>query len=158
MPSIRQRVSAICISAAILLGGAFAASLVPTVEAQEKKNASRGLEVTVEGVRNSKGLVVVLVMDNRDAFKAYDYETAVGYKEVPASTGSVQAFFPKLTSGPYAVVAFHDENENRDLDMDGQVPSEGYTVSGAKDAYDEPPFKRAATKERLQTVRMFYLN
>lgn len=158
MPSTGQRISAIFISTAILIGGAYAASLVPTVEAQEKQNIAQGLEVTVEGVRNSVGKVVVLIMDNRDAFKAYDYKTAVGYKEVPASTGSVQAFFPNLNSGPYAVVAFHDENENSDLDVDGQVPSEGYTVSGARDAYDEPPFKRAATNKPAQTVRMFYLN
>lgn len=159
MPTMRQRITALCVSTGIIVGGAWMASQVPAVEAEEAKSGTPpGLEVTVDGIRNSNGKVVVLIMDNRDAFKAYDYKAAVGYQEIPASTGSVQAFFPDLRSGPYAVIAFHDENGNRDLDMNGQVPSEGYTVSGAKDAYDEPPFKRAATSKPEQTVRLFYLN
>ncbi|MES0881352.1 DUF2141 domain-containing protein [Roseibium sp. SCP14] len=158
MPTMRQRITALCVSAGIIIGGAWMASQVPVVEAEEAKAGTMpGLEVTVDGVRNGNGQVIVLIMDNRDAFKAYDYEAAVGYHEIPASTGAIQAFFPDLNSGPYAVVAFHDENGNRDLDMNGQVPSEGYTVSGARDAYDEPPFKRAASSDQKQTVRLFYL-
>lgn len=158
MPTMRQRITALCVSAGIIVGGAWMASHVPAVEAEEAKaEKSQGLEVTVDGIRNGNGQVVVLVMDSRDAFKAYDYDAAVGYQEIPASTGSVQAYFPDLNSGPYAVIAFHDENGNQDLDMNGQIPSEGYTVSGAKDAYDEPPFKRAASSDPKQSVRLFYL-
>lgn len=159
MPTVGQRISGLVISATILVGGAWVASHVPLVEVEEARAASQssGLEVVVEGVRNSQGQVIVMVMDDRDAFKSYDYEAAVGYVEVPASTGTVLASFPELTAGPYAVVAFHDENGNSDLDMNGQIPVEGYTVSGARDAYDEPPFSRAASAQPSQAVRMFYL-
>lgn len=158
MPSTIQRMTAICISAAILVGGAFAASHVPTVIAEETATTRNSLEVTVNGVRNSEGKIVVLVLDNPQAYNTQDYDKAVGYQEIPASTGSVQAVFPELLEGPYAVVAFHDENGNRDLDIEGQIPSEGYTVSGARDAYDEPPFQRAASVEPARTVKLFYLD
>ncbi|WP_415715938.1 DUF2141 domain-containing protein [Roseibium sp.] len=160
MPTFQQRLTGIAVSAGILIGGAWLASKVPSVEANEvaAKPLATGLEVTVEGVRNGNGQVIVMVMDNRDALKTYDYQAAVGYLEVPASTGRVLATFPDLTSGPFAVVAIHDENGNRDLDMKNQIPTEGYMVSGARDAYDEPPFSRAASDQPRQTVRMFYLD
>ncbi|MCV0424897.1 MAG: DUF2141 domain-containing protein [Roseibium sp.] len=157
MPSTKQRISAICLSAAIMMGGAWLASQVPTVNAEAGHSNPNGLTVTVDDVRNGSGQVVVLIFNDRDAFKAYDYNKVVGYREVPASTGAIQAFFPDLKPGFYAVVAFHDENENRDLDMAEQVPTEGYAVSGARDAYDEPPFKRAASDKPHRALRLFYL-
>ena len=152
-----QRMSAIFLSTLILAGGAWLASRVPAVDAKEAHSRPPGLTDTVEGVRNSRGNVILLVMETPDTFENVDYENAVGYEEIPASTGTVRAQFPNLNSGPYAVIAFHDENENRDLDMNGIFPVEGYSVSGAKDAYDEPSFDRAASDEPERAVRLFYL-
>ena len=41
--------------------------------------------------------------------------------------------------------------------MDGQVPKEGYTTSGAKDAYDEPTFNRASVTAGKVKVNLFYV-
>ena len=159
MPSIRQRLSAIFVSAAILVGGAWAASLVPGAVANELRagDAKPGLTVTVSNIRNARGQVIVLVMDDRDAYQQGKYEAAVDFREIPATAGSVRTAFPELTGGPYAVVAFHDENGNRDLDLEGEIPVEGYALSGARDAYDEPPFQRAASQTPRQTIHMHYL-
>lgn len=158
MPTTAQRISAILISAVLLAGGAFAASLVPSAEAEQKTGTTKDLEITFEGVRNSDGHVIVFVFDDADAYNTSDYGAAVGYREVPASTGTLSVSFSRLTSGPYAAVAFHDENGNRDLDMNGTIPREGYAVTGAKDAFDEPAFERAASDERSRRLRVHYLN
>lgn len=156
MPTTTQRISAILVSAAILTGGALAASLVPSVKANETSTDDAGLEVTVEGVRNGNGNVIIFIMDDGDAYNASEYAAAVGYHEIPASPGNMRSAFPRLTSGRYAVVAFHDENGNRDLDLKNNIPVEGYAISGARDAYDAPMFDRAASEERSRTVRMYY--
>ena len=158
MPTTMQRITAILISAAILTAGAFAASLVPSVKADEKPTGDAGLEVTVEGVRNGNGNVIIFIMDDGDAFNASEYAAAVGYHEIPASPGKMTTTFPRLTSGRHAIVAFHDENGNRDLDMKNNIPAEGYAISGAKDASDTPHFDRAASDKRFRTVEMYYLD
>ncbi|MEL7524539.1 MAG: DUF2141 domain-containing protein [Pseudomonadota bacterium] len=158
MPTTTQRISAILASAVILTGGAFAASLVPSVKANEKSTVEVGLEVTIEGVRNGNGHVIILIMDDADAYNAFDYDAAAGYREIAAAAGGVTATFAGLPTGRYAVVAFHDENGNRDLDMNDTIPGEGYAVSGARDAFDAPAFDRASSDERSRRVQMYYLN
>ncbi|WP_422378285.1 DUF2141 domain-containing protein [Roseibium sp.] len=161
MPNHRQRLAAVFISAAILAGGAWAASLVPGAGASADElrtgETRQGLSVTVKNIRNTRGQVIVLVMEDAHAYQSGNYEAAVGYLEIPASTGSVRADFPELAGGRYAVIAFHDENRNRDLDLEGEIPVEGYALSGARDAYDEPPFQRAASKDPTRTIKMHYL-
>ncbi|WP_306144283.1 DUF2141 domain-containing protein [Roseibium sp. MMSF_3412] len=158
MATAKQRLSAILISAAILIVGAFTASLVRSGETNENTNAVKGLEVTVEGVRNGNGNVIIIVMNDADAFNASEYANAAGYHEIPASPGNMTTTFPRLTSGRYAVVAFHDENGNRDFDMKHNLPAEGYAISGAKDASDTPLFDRAASDKSSRKVEMYYLD
>jgi len=159
MPTTSQRLSAVLLSAAILIGGSWIASLVPGAKANETQVADTrpGLEVIISNVRNSRGQVIIMVMDSRDAFKTYDIDAAASYQEIRASAGTLKVVFPGLTRGPYAVMAFHDENGNRDLDFEEDIPTEGYAVSGARDAYDEPPFDRAASIQATQTIQMHYL-
>lgn len=160
MPTNRQRLTAVIASVAITLSGAWIASLVPShaVTAASSASSADRLSVTITGVRNDTGKVIVLVFDNRDAFKAYDYQRAAGYQEIAAAAGDVAVTFPQLTKGPYAVAAYHDENGNRDFDMDGQTPREGYATSGATDAYDAPTFARASMPVGKLSIKMHYLS
>ena len=158
---------------AIVIGLGFIASQVPVSTAAAPPEVTEvgganpvadaevvGLEVVVEGIRNEKGRVIVAVFDDPMAFEAYDYDRAIGYGEIDVDTatqGTVRLPFPELTSGPYAVSLFHDENNDYDFNMDGEWPLEGYGTSGAKDAYDEPTFEEAAVDGGSVIVRMFYL-
>ncbi|MEM1019931.1 MAG: DUF2141 domain-containing protein [Sphingomonadales bacterium] len=56
------------------------------------------------------------------------------------------------------MVPLHDEKGNYDLDMKDGYPLEGYGVTGAKDAYDEPKFKSAAVPAGDVPLRLTYLN
>jgi len=158
MPTNRQRLIAAVASVAITVGGAWIASQVPSspADAAGTEPSEAGLSVKIKGLRNDTGKVIVMVFDDGDAYEIEDYENAVAYQEVEARSGLNAFTFPKLKAGPYAIVAFHDENGDRDLNMDGETPTEGYATSGAIDAYDTPNFKRAAVPASEVTIDMHY--
>ena len=138
----------------------------PTKEtAEDVKRENRGnsvhqyqpLEVTIEGIKKREGKIVVLVFNEKTAFENYDYTRAVGYAELNPTSDSLSVTFDNLKDGPFAVALFHDENGNRDLDAEGGYPTEGYGVSGASSAYDEPSFEKAATYSGRATITAYYL-
>ena len=159
MPTNTQRLVGALASIGITVGGAWLASNAHSgTDEQTQILFSEGLDITFENVRNDTGNVVVMVFADRDAFKVYDVNRAVGYKEVPAKQGEVNVKFPDLTSGPLVVAAFHDEDRNQDLNMDGEWPTEGYATSGATDAYDLPTFRSASLSDGSVSITMYYVN
>jgi len=167
MLPIRNLALALGLSTGLLAGGGWLASAVTPDEAAsvsaESERPARpephgGLEVVAQGVRNSDGDIIFMVFDDAEALRLYDYEQAVGYAEIPASSGAVQAGFPDLNEGPYAVTLFHDENGDRDFNMAGDLPLEGYGTSGAKGPYDEPSFAQAAVDPGHVAIEVHYMN
>jgi len=158
MPSNSKRFFGALASIAITVGGAWLASHIHSRPAEASTTAkAESLQVTLRGVRNGRGNVIVMVFDNSAAYDSFDLSKAVGYQEEPAQEGHVTFRFPELSGGPYAVTAFHDENGNQDLDMTGQIPTEGYATSGASDAYDTPAFSKAAIASGSIAIQMVYL-
>lgn len=119
--------------------------------------SSGGLRVAVNGVRNNKGSIIVMVFDNVAAYEEYDYNRAVGFTQIDAKKGTVNVTFDNLNSGPYAIVILHDENQDSELNMKNGIPQEGYGSSGAKTAYDEPSFEQASVNSGKVIIKMFYL-
>lgn len=116
------------------------------------------LDVTVTGVRNTNGKIVILAFDNAAAYDAYDYENAAGYAELPAATTPIRHTFTGLSPDQVAVVLIHDENENYHLDMVEGYPIEGYGTSNANSPYDELSFQQAAIKTGSISVKIHYLD
>ena len=158
-------------TAAVLLFGGLLASEVPVSMASEASPSAEiesnelddnpgaaGLTVEIHDVRNDAGQVVVIVYDDKRAFEAYDYESAVSFAEVAAEAGELKVQFPELPTGSYAVSLFHDENDDGDFNLDGMTPLEGYGTSGANNWYDDPTFDEASTDSGHVSVRMFYPN
>ena len=159
MPTNTQRVLGAIASIGITVGGAWLASIAQSKTALAPQILfSNGVSVTFQNIRNAKGNVVVMVFADREAFKSYDVTKAVGYAEIPAQPGNVTAVFPHLSEGPYAIAAFHDEDKNQDLNMEGDWPTEGYATSGALDAYDTPTFRSAALGNSAVEITMYYAN
>lgn len=163
MKTVRFLPVSLLLSVAVLFGGAWLASLAAGPQeaiAEEAEVAdetvAEGVSVIVTKVRNDQGKILIAVFDDADAFAEYDYDRAVGYVELPAEKGRVEARFPYLTGGPYAVSLFHDENGDYDFNMRGSTPLEGYGTSGARDAFHEPSFTVASTKKRRIPVKMYY--
>ncbi len=117
---------------------------------------AQGLDLTVEGVRNDQGAILVLVFDQAEAFDQLDYLNAVDYAEIPARAGTVSHRFPNLTTGPYAVFLFHDENSDQDLNYSATSLLEGVGATGAPGSEDDPSFEEAAVPPGPVTVTLHY--
>ena len=115
-----------------------------------------GLNLVVDGLRNANGAVVVLVFDDEAAFEQLDYRNAIDYAMIDARPGQVTHSFPQLTTGPYAIFVYHDENGDMDVNFEGQRLLEGIGASGAPTATSYPGFDEAAVPPGDVTVRVFY--
>lgn len=87
------------------------------------------LNVVVEGVRGSRGLVAVtLYADESRRFLAKKGSLYVGRVNAQSGTTRACIFVPK--TGVYALAIYHDENASRGFDRTGiGLPAEGYGFS-----------------------------
>jgi uncharacterized protein (DUF2141 family) len=106
-------------------GGAAGSAAAPLGEAP----ASGGIEVTVQGVRNGSGAILVSLFASPEGFPS-DYPRAAAVSRSDAAEGGVVARFDAVPVGRYAVAVLHDENGNEALDAGVfGMPREGFGVS-----------------------------
>ena len=133
-----------------LMGAAIAMATLATPAVAD------GLNVTVDGIRNAKGNIVILVFDDARAFDNLDAWSTIDYAQVPSRKGSISHEFTDLNAGPYAVFSFHDENKDEDLNMTATQLLEGVGSTGAPNPQDEPGFKAASVWPGDVRVRIHY--
>ncbi len=86
------------------------------------------LHVTVEGIHNSAQPVRVVLFNSPDSFP--DEEQCFTVQATKATQGTAVVEFTDLDPGPYAIMAYHDENGDTRLNrVLGMWPSEGYGLS-----------------------------
>ena len=101
------------------------------------------LRVTVEEVRQGAQPVRVLLFNSPDSFP--DEEKHFKVLATKASRGVAVVEFTDLDPGTYAIMAYHDENENTRLDRTlGMWPSEGYGLSLNPILFGPPAFRETA--------------
>ena len=131
-------------------------SAAPTPTTVPTPVALRGpaLQVAVVGLRNDRGQVSCNLFTDPQ-----QYPRGAAFKEVRASIhkGSALCVFTDVPAGKYAMVVYHDENENGHFDRNAfGMPMEGYGFSNnAAPLFDAPNFTAAAFDydgRRLYTV------
>ena len=104
------------------------------------------LSIEVRGVRSADGRVYVAVHgpESKDTFPSGD-DIVSGLRE-PARIGTLRFVVSDLPEGRYAVNAFHDENNNGELDTNlVGIPSEGYGFANdPSTTFGPPDFEDAA--------------
>lgn len=145
--------------AALILALAIgAAALTSAAEATESPAA---LEVSISGLRNMKGNVLVCVTANPRFFPDCSKDPKSFRATVPARD-SAQVSFRGIAQGTYAIALVHDENSNSKMDMAIFLPKEGFGFSRNPAIVTGPPkFKAAAfaidAAEVSQQVKMKYM-
>lgn len=152
MPKTKQRLRALFISAVLTLSGGVLAKYA----VWPSDSVADGLQINVFNVKNTQGRVKVLVFDQATAFDQMDYSQAAAYRAVAASTQPMSINFPELREGYYAIVIMHDENNDDMLGMSGDVPTEGYAVSGSNDPNGYPVFEWSLVEAKKQNMVMRY--
>lgn len=121
-----------------------------------RASADTGVNLTIEGVRNANGSIIILVFDDAAAFERLNYRNAVALAEIDAAPGNVGHTFDQLTDGPYAIFLFHDENGDDDLNIEGGRFLEGVGASGAPNRGDNPDFPQASFLPGDITIQLHY--
>ena len=120
-----------------------ALALASVVFAAGEASAAR-IVVTISGLKSNEGGVYVGLYATPSKFLNGTQVDAM--KKVAASTGPITIVFDNLAPGTYAVGAFHDENNNNQLDRNFLgLPTEGYALSnGVRAVTSKPTFQQAA--------------
>jgi uncharacterized protein (DUF2141 family) len=144
------------------------ASLPPGSE-----TSTGSLSITIEGLRQSRGTVLVGLYDSRASFdRAIELASDVGFLNDPNRVAGAAlrandmlrggVTFRNLPPGRYAVILFHDENGNGRLDKNfWGVPTEPYGFSNdAQGFLGAPSFEEAALSlgsgDRAITIDLVY--
>ena len=99
------------------------------------------LDVTLDGVKPGGGPLVVLVFERADGFP----KEARASRRIVLPAGQTTLKLDQLAPGPVAVMAYHDENANGELDRFlGMIPKEGWGLSNNPSVTGKPAFKDAA--------------
>jgi uncharacterized protein (DUF2141 family) len=120
-----------------------ALALASVVFAAGEASAAR-IVVTISGLKSNEGGIYVGLYATPSKFLNGTQVDAM--KKVAASTGPITIVFDNLAPGTYAVGAFHDENNNNQLDRNFLgLPTEGYALSnGVRAVTSKPTFQQAA--------------
>jgi uncharacterized protein (DUF2141 family) len=118
--------------------------------------AASELRVAIEGVASSAGTLMVGLYDSEEHFGSAianighpvllnDRSRLVGIA-MRAVGGTQSVVFTNLKPDAYAVIVFHDENDNGKLDENSWgIPTEGYGFSNDAEGFlGAPAFKTAA--------------
>lgn len=117
------------------------------------------IDLTVDGLRSTKGNVLVCVTEARQTFPKCDRDPRARRFVLPSAQAR-QLQVRGLPSGQYAVALIHDENANNRLDTALAMPREGFGFSrNPAVTFGPPPFAKAefhVAGEVAQTIRVKY--
>jgi len=118
------------------------------------------VEVSVIGLRNAKGQILVCLTTNSKAFPDCSKDKGAVRMAVKAvDAGDFLIHAP--AAGTYAIAVVHDENSNNKMDVAIFLPKEGFGFSRNPAIRMGPPsFKSASfavTGDMRQSIKMKYM-
>jgi uncharacterized protein (DUF2141 family) len=101
------------------------------------------LTVHLNGLKNAQGNVRVGLYSDPATFRKEAHALIV--RQLPASPGTLDVEFVGLPPGRYAIMAYHDEDANGELNRRfGMFPTEGYGLSNNPKISGPPTFAQSA--------------
>jgi len=118
------------------------------------------VEVSITGLRSTKGQLLVCLTTNRKAFP--DCSKDQNAVRMAVKTAAAADFVvPAPAKGVYAIAVVHDENSNNRMDKALFLPKEGFGFSRNPAIIAGPPSFKAASfaidGEARQAIRMKYM-
>jgi uncharacterized protein (DUF2141 family) len=101
------------------------------------------LTVHLMGLKNAQGNVRIGLYSDPATFRKEAQALAI--REIPAKPGTLDISFADLPPGRYAIMAYHDEDANGQLNRRfGMFPTEGYGLSNNPQVSGPPAFADSA--------------
>ena len=104
------------------------------------------ITVTITGLRNTKGAVLISLYNSGENFPRDAAKYAVGKGKAAIVNGTATIIFKNQPYGKYAIAVLHDENNNLKMDTNFfGIPKEGYGFSNnARGTFGPPSYEKAA--------------
>jgi uncharacterized protein (DUF2141 family) len=135
----------------IILATIFALTSTITF-AQNKYDVS----VTVKGIQKREGKIYASISNDMESFpQSGGIKTSIA--EV-TKEGEVTLKFEGMLEGKYAIVLYQDLNDNKILDMNGQMPSEPFGFSNLTMLMGPPNFLQCAfdlNENKAMNINLF---
>lgn len=96
------------------------------------------LTVQVHNIASNKGKVIFGLYNSEDNFNQR-ISFASSISEISAN--KTEVIFEQIPPGIYAVICFHDENENNQMDFDNFMPLEDFGASNNPRTFGPPQFQ-----------------
>ncbi|WP_052177811.1 DUF2141 domain-containing protein [Methylotenera sp. G11] len=115
------------------------------------------LSVNLEQVKNNKGNIFVELYSDPATFR----KSAKAFKiiKTQAVEGASNVTFENLAAGTYAVLTYHDEDGNNEMNKRfGMIPTEGYGLSNNPKVMGPPSFKDSQFEVRQDTEISIHFN
>ena len=101
------------------------------------------LELSLLGIRHERGEIRVGLYQDPQTFRKE--ARALAFRQAAAAPGTVVVRFEDLPPGRYAIMAYHDEDGNGELNRRfGMFPTEGYGLSNNPTVSGPPAFEDSA--------------
>lgn len=105
--------------------------------------SAQTLRVDLQGVAHAQGSLRLALYAAPETFRKAD--KAFRTREQAAAAGTVSVVFEDLPPGRYALLAYHDENGDGQLNRRlGMFPTEGYGLSNNPEVMGPPTFEASA--------------
>ncbi|WP_407290677.1 DUF2141 domain-containing protein [Stutzerimonas zhaodongensis] len=120
----------------------LALSFIAVAAGQAAFADDQPLTVRLNNLEHDQGTVRVALFSDPKTFRKADQ--AFASAESAAKAGTVTVVFEGVPAGHYAVMAYHDENDNGKLDLRfGMFPTEGYGLSNNPKVMGPPAFEES---------------
>lgn len=121
--------------------------------AQEGQNEStisstNSIHVTITNIQSEEGKIVLGLYDSEENF---DMKKSLQGVFVKIENGKAEVTLENVPNGVYAVLCYHDSNDNNQLDFEGFMPSEDYGASNNPIIFGPPTFKATSFKLENET-------
>lgn len=118
--------------------------------AQENKNG-KSITVIIENIKNNNGTIMLSLHNETTFMKGQGIQTV----ESKIVDGKVKVTFNNVEAGTYAIMALHDENENKRMDFeDTGMPKESYGVSNNAMSFGPPTYSKAKFEISTEDLEM----
>ena len=123
---------------------------VNLTQAQET-NTGKTITVKINNIANNNGQILASLNNEATFMKGKGIQNLKSTIE----NGSVILTFKNVEPGIYAIIAFHDENSNNQMDFETNgMPKESYGVSNNDMSFGPPQFNTAKFEVRDEDVEL----
>ncbi|OIQ29704.1 MAG: hypothetical protein BM564_05715 [Bacteroidetes bacterium MedPE-SWsnd-G2] len=133
----------------------FIAVFLTSFIGQAQPKAGQSITVTINNVSSDEGKVNFALHNENTFMKLAPLQV----KQSKINSGKVEVTFTEVTPGEYAILVFHDANNNNQMDFDTNgMPQESYGMSNNPMSYGPPQYndsKFALGKEDIELAIRF---